>query len=94
MTKLPTARLREQSNQEKLEERELWYKLVVKIIRWKDQALCLGITRATDKITTEEWNTYHQGIVKINTTKTQEKVLSDLRKTEELIKKNNGFKEG
>ncbi|KKQ65664.1 MAG: hypothetical protein US86_C0009G0032 [Candidatus Daviesbacteria bacterium GW2011_GWA2_38_24] len=72
MTKLPTARLREQSNQEKLEERELWYKLVVKIIRWKDQALCLGITRATDKITTEEWNTYHQGIVKINTTKTQE----------------------
>ncbi len=81
------------ANQEKTEEREIWHKLVVKIISWKSGLLEGGLIKATDKITPKEWNTYHKGRVKISSDFGKDKVRSSLKEIKAFIKKQGGFAE-
>lgn len=76
---------------EKFNEREAWHKLVVKIISWKEGLLEGGSVKITDKVTSKEWNTYTKHLIKTNTSYTKQKVLSNLKETEDLIKQNGGF---
>jgi hypothetical protein len=71
--------------QEKAQEREVWLKLMVKIIRWKEQLV------NTDKITGKEWDFYYKSTIKTNTSYAKSKVLSQLEETKELIQKHGGF---
>lgn len=86
--KQPNTRL---IDQEKSQQNEAWYKLVVKIICWKDGLLAGGSVKFTDKITAKEWSIYSNRIVKINTTYGKQKVVGTLKETKEKIKKNGGF---
>lgn len=78
------------ASQAKLEERELWHKLVVKVLVWKD-----GSNRSSihDKITQEEWRTYHKKMVEINVTYDKNRVLTELKETQFQIAKNGGFQD-
>jgi uncharacterized protein (DUF885 family) len=71
---------------EKSEARELWFKTVVKVLKWKE-----GKGKEDNALLTEkEWNAYYKETIKINTT-TKDKTLKKLKETEELIKKHGGF---
>lgn len=77
-------------NQEKLEARESWHKLVVKIISWKD-----GISNKTfklnDKISPKEWEIYCERKMEINLIQGKDKVLKMLEDTKKIIKIHRGF---
>ena len=66
-------------------------KLVVKIISWQDGLISGGSVKTTDKITSKEWDTYYQRMIKTNTTYEKQKVLSKLHETQESIRKHGGF---
>lgn len=70
--------------QEKAEEREIWYRLVVRIIKWKEG---LG----GDKISTADWDTYCDRIIKISITNGKERTLENLRETQRIIQNRGGF---
>ena len=78
-------------NSEQADEREMWHKLVVKVISWKDGLLDGGIIKITDKITTKEWNNYYKRIIKTNTSYSKDRVLNTLKETKELIQRHGGF---
>ncbi|MBI2022376.1 hypothetical protein HYS97_00800 [Candidatus Daviesbacteria bacterium] len=77
--------------QEKHEERESWHRLAVKVISWKGGLLEGGIIKVTDKISPKEWATYSKYMIKTSTTYSRQRVLSNLKDTEEKIRKNGGF---
>lgn len=79
--------------QEKLDERESWHKLVIKIISWREGVLEGATFRAKDKITYKEWVTYYQRTLKTNITHSRERVLADLRHTKSMIKEHGGFED-
>lgn len=81
------------ASQEKLDERESWHKLVIKIISWKDGPVQESIVKAAYRITATEWDTYSRHITASNTSYSKEKVSSSLKETKEIIKKNGGFEE-
>ena len=72
--------------QEKLNERELWHKLVVKVINWKDAESLM------DKITIKEWSTYCEKMIIINVTKGKQFALDSLEETRKTIMSHGGFK--
>jgi hypothetical protein len=72
---------------EKLAERESWHKLVVKVLTWQGEQEI----RSKNKLTLVEWTTYHERMVKTNVTGKSEKVLSDLKATQDKIRQNGGF---
>lgn len=76
---------------EKLQEREVWHKLVIKIISWKELRSVDNASKVTEKITPTEWDTYYKRMVDINTTYSKQKVLSDLKNTQDLIEEHGGF---
>ncbi len=80
-------------SQEKVEARESWHKLVVKIISWKDGQFEGGFTKATDQVTTKEWKDYSKRILKTNITYGRDMVLSNLKELKRLIKEHGGFVE-
>lgn len=65
--------------------REIWRKLVVKIIRWKN-----GDT-STEKITDKEWKEYYSKTLEINVSSQKAKVLDTLKETYSIIQKLGGF---
>lgn len=75
-------------NDEKSEARELWFKTVVKVLKWKEAGK--GKASGTELITPKEWSAYYKETLKINAT-VKDKTLKKLKDTEELIKKNGGF---
>lgn len=77
--------------QERFNEREIWHKLVVKVISWKEGLLEGGIVKFKDKISAKEWGTYSRRTVERNTTWDKQKVLSLLKETRNMIKKHGGF---
>lgn len=77
--------------QDKLEEREIWYKLVVKVLKWKDDLFSKDNFKLKDKITPKEWNVYAKRMILKNTSYDKEKVKANLKETKQLIKKNGGF---
>lgn len=73
---------------EKAEARELWFKTVVKVLKWKEG----GKGKATvDLITDKEWAAYCKETLKINAGTSKDKTTKKLKDTEELIKKHGGF---
>lgn len=79
-------------SQARSEEREAWYKLVVKIIIWKNTSLNQAVIDKTAQITQQEWDTYYQTSINTNTTYSKGKVLNDLEAARKAIKLNSGFK--
>lgn len=79
------------ASQEKSEEREIWFKTVVKVINWKNgpKAGEKGIT--SEKISEKEWLNYCKTSFKINTSSLRSQTQKKLQEVEELIKKHGGF---
>lgn len=75
----------------KNDEREVWHKLVVKIISWKDGSFDGRAVRSATKITPKEWGIYSKRMIQINTTYGRQKVVSNLKETREMIRKHGGF---
>ncbi len=82
-----------QIHSEAFNEREIWHKLVVKVILWKTQVAKNEILTFTDKITLSEWKIYKRKMVKINETGGKIKILATLKDTWQKIQNNNGFVE-
>lgn len=78
-------------NDEKSEARELWFKTVVKVLRWKEGFKGKQQPSASEMITPAEWTAYYKETLKINTSTSKDKTLKKLKDTEELIKKHGGF---
>ena len=68
-------------------EREIWRRLVVKVINWKSTEISLTL----EKITYKEWHVYYQGMIKINVSHTRQRVMENLEETKRIIKSNGGF---
>ncbi len=72
---------------EKMKEYETWFKIVVKILRWKDGATELGDLSKIDKVSQKEWKTYCETILKKNIVfgkkKTQEKLDETWKKIQQ-----------
>ncbi len=79
------------ANQDKLEEREAWYKLVVKIINWKDGQNQGNSLNANNKITAKEWDMYYKRMLKTNITYSKQRVLTTLEETRDKIQTHGGF---
>lgn len=78
-------------NDEKSEARELWFKTVVKVLKWKEGFKGKQQPTASEMITPGEWNAYYKETLKINVGTSKDKTLKKLKDTEELIKKHGGF---
>lgn len=74
---------------EKSQQRELWFKTVVKVLKWKE-GFKGKKTPDCEPITPKEWSAYYKETLKINVT-LKDKTLKKLKETEEMIKKNGGF---
>ncbi len=82
-------------SQQKLDERESWHKLVVKVIIWNEGSVLTNTRQnaTVNKITLSEWSKYRRQIIKMNINQDREKVLSDLKYTLQKIKLNGGLEE-
>lgn len=77
--------------QEKAEEREAWFKMVIKVISWRDGPRENNSKVLAEKITPKEWTAYCKEIIKISTTPPREVTLRRLEEIQAQIKKHNGF---
>lgn len=84
--------VRPPAQQDKLDEREAWHKIVVKILSWKNGLTDSGVVDLKDKITPSEWDTYYQGLIKINIIHGKEKTIKKLEEIKKTISKHGGFK--
>ncbi|MBI3485552.1 hypothetical protein HY025_01255 [Candidatus Daviesbacteria bacterium] len=75
---------------DKPDEREIWYKIVVKIIRWKE-TLAKNNQNALEKITPKEWKIYYKGTIKHNSLEDKKKALKLLKETQKVIAEVGGF---
>lgn len=75
--------------QDKFDEREVWHKLVVKIINWKDGLRETSIIK--DKITSKEWRTYCSKMLQINVSSSKQKIMENLKELKKTISNHNGF---
>jgi flagellar biosynthesis chaperone FliJ len=75
----------------KQQERDDWFKIVVKILRWKDNYFQKIDNSLTSKISSEEWQIYSKQVIKMSVTKGTPKVKKELESLETIIKNNNGF---
>ena len=71
----------------KVDEREIRYQLVLKIINWKSPE----VVKFMEKVTRSEWENYCQNMVKVNVSWSAEKVQTTLEETKKLIKAHGGF---
>jgi hypothetical protein len=78
---------------EKQEERETWQKIVIKILSWKNGLTDLGMINMTNKISSKEWNTYYQGMIKISVTIGKDKTVQKLEEIKKSISKHGGFED-
>lgn len=76
---------------EKQQERETWYKLVVKIISWKSGLLEGGTVKQVNKISAREWRTYCEHSLRINVTYGKSKTQEDLKELKKIIHDFGGF---
>jgi len=74
----------------KLEERETWHKIVVKVIQWKSDQTNLSILKTAEKISLPEWRTYRSHILKTNSND-RTKALKKLENAQKRIKSLGGF---
>ncbi len=78
-------------DQKKLQEKEDWHKLVVKVIVWKDGPVGSGFVQFMDKITPKEWKDYRKRLTRVNAGKGKEKIQALLKEKWERINENGGF---
>lgn len=78
-------------NQEKALERELWYKLAVKVMVWQDGFTENNKADITTRITPKEWDFYCQKTVQTNVVKGKELTILKLKQVYIKIKQNKGF---
>jgi hypothetical protein len=76
---------------EKIAAKEDWFKLVVKIINWKDGNPERGSIQLGAKITNKEWNDYTKGTLANNLTYGRDAVIDTLKNTKQIIKDFGGF---
>ncbi len=76
---------------EKSEARELWFKTVVKVLKWKEGFKGKQQPTTSEMITAQEWAAYYKETLKINANTLKDKTVKKLKDTEELIKKHGGF---
>lgn len=82
-----------QASLEKQERNEAWYKIAVKIMRWKDGNSLSSEIGPVSRITSKEWNDYCEKIIAINVSNGKNATLEKLRELEEVIKHHNGFEQ-
>jgi len=87
----PTASRSRIVSDEKSEARELWFKTVVKILKWKEGFKGKQQPTISEMISPKEWTAYYKETLKINTSTSKDKTLKKLKETEDLIKKHGGF---
>ena len=71
--------------------KEKAFKLLVKIISWESGSLGSIVVSAVNKITPEEWRQYKKHRSLVFAAFDKDKVKSDLEKTYNSIKENDGF---
>ncbi len=76
---------------EKAREREAWFKVVVKVLSWRDGPTSTGVKILRDKITDKEWKLYSRRKLQTNITFNREQLLQELREMEQKIKSFGGF---
>lgn len=79
------------ANQDKADLREAWYKLVVKVISWREGLLEGGTTKPANKITKKEWAFYCKEITKVSLSSNEGKGLQDLKELKKVIASHGGF---
>lgn len=89
----PTQSATKFAHQKKQEEREVWHKIVVKILRWKQNPEEGENLRPIGKITTKEWTTYSKSLIKMNATNSKEDTTKKLKIIKDLITCHGGFEE-
>jgi hypothetical protein len=75
----------------KIAAREDWFKLVVKIINWKDGNPESGSTALGCKITSKEWNAYTKGCLANHLINGKESAINTLKLTKQKIQTFGGF---
>lgn len=75
----------------RFDEREVWHKIVVKILRWKEDQAEKNESLPLGKITTKEWTTYSKSIYKTNVMNGKSEITKRLKDIKNLITKNGGF---
>ena len=80
-------------NQDQIDAREIWHKLVVKVISWQDGISERGAIALKQKISVKEWKTYAEHMLRINVTIGRQKALTKLEETRLHIKKHGGFED-
>jgi len=73
---------------EKALQREIWHKIVVKVIRWQEET-----TGLTAKITPKEWATYTKSYMQINASSGKDKLKSKLEEVKKAIREHGGFED-
>lgn len=76
---------------ERAREQESWFKIVVKILSWKEGLLGSGVKISREKISRKEWKQYSERMIKNNLTHSKDRILRDLRETREKIAQFGGF---
>lgn len=71
----------------KVDEREVRYQLVIKIINWKSPE----VVKMMEKVTRLEWENYCQNMFKVNVSWSAQKITDTLEETKKLIKAHGGF---
>jgi len=82
---------KELAHEKNLEEREIWHKLVVKVITWKDGTVGKGVVAFSEKVTPKEWKIYKKRLTAASPIKDIARIEARLKETLEKIRKNGGF---
>lgn len=92
---LPTQKLSKEDQKilslKKKAESDIVYRLVVKIISWKNGPLVGGSLQKTDRITAKEWAEYKKHLLMISKTDSPEKTMGKIKETQQIIQKHGGF---
>jgi hypothetical protein len=87
----PSPRPKDDIAAEKARLQEDWFKIVVKILAWKEGLSGSGTKIHREKITTKEWKHYSDRIIKNNVSYNKDRVLKDLKETWDKISQYGGF---
>jgi len=79
------------AEQKKIQEREDWHKLVVKVIVWKEGTVGKGVVQLVNKITPKEWKLYRKKLTSANAANAKDKTHIRLKETWDRIKEHGGF---
>jgi hypothetical protein len=76
---------------EKMAENEAWFKIVVKVLRWKDGAIDFGDLAQLEKISKKEWKQYCETMLKKNVVYGKKKTQENLDALHKKITDYDGF---